>query len=501
MKRRYSTGRYPIKTAVNIRSIENTMKDLTNKLNVPKAISRSLLLTSLMAGVIGAISLPASGADQFADFWLTQSAGSKQHSSHNNTVSVQTQLVQKNADRPYVNQYSDEFVSSFISTENTDGNGVTVLSRYSDFEYSSAIEGKVGNFSVTSSTGRGERFGRTISQYNGLDPYAFHGGNLSEFRYQGSAIGYQFAGQHQIQFGRTVVKADRLEDRTSDYIDYSSNGLFARYTQISRGADSVGYGMDFGMSVGRFDVAYQRLSSRYDASTDRVRVQWNQSANNQFGFEFSEHKNTLLNFHTDSRMMLTWHHTFGSSLPVSHAASAANAKGKKKSGNGGRRILIGGAAAAAALLLSSGSDEQDSAERVMPQGNGLVRNVQAQHDAARQRLNMINPVSVNQNREFGGYIYQSADGSYASTQPIRGEAASVSLPIPSLGVPAGTFARASYHTHAAFDPRFDNENFSPTDLAGDREFDIDGYLGTPGGRFLYHEVSTGAISQLGRVNN
>ena len=68
-------------------------------------------------------------------------------------------------------------------------------------------------------------------------------------------------------------------------------------------------------------------------------------------------------------------------------------------------------------------------------------------------------------------------------------------------MPAGSLATATYHTHAAFDTRFDNENFSPTDLEGDRSLNLDGYLGTPGGQFKYHEVSTGAISTLGNINN
>jgi len=160
-------------------------------------------------------------------------------------------------------------------------------------------------------------------------------------------------------------------------------------------------------------------------------------------------------------------------------------------------LLIGGGAAAAALLLSSGSSGQDEANREVP----FAVNIQAQHDAARAVLNNINPVSVRQNVEFGGYIFQAADGSYASTAPIRGEVASVTLPLPQFAIPSGTRARASYHTHAGPDPRFDNENFSPTDLASDVEFNLDGYLGTPAGRFRYHEVATGRISTLGRIAN
>jgi len=66
-------------------------------------------------------------------------------------------------------------------------------------------------------------------------------------------------------------------------------------------------------------------------------------------------------------------------------------------------------------------------------------------------------------------------------------------------IPAGGRATATYHTHAAFDPRFDNENFSPQDLESDRQLGVDGYLGTPGGQFKFHNVTTGAIQTLGRL--
>lgn len=42
-------------------------------------------------------------------------------------------------------------------------------------------------------------------------------------------------------------------------------------------------------------------------------------------------------------------------------------------------------------------------------------------------------------------------------------------------------ATADYHTHGAFDPRYDNENFSRGDLDGNAQMGINGYLATPGG--------------------
>ena len=40
-----------------------------------------------------------------------------------------------------------------------------------------------------------------------------------------------------------------------------------------------------------------------------------------------------------------------------------------------------------------------------------------------------------------------------------------------------------YHTHGAYDLRYDNENFSDADENYASYFNINGYVGTPGGRF------------------
>ncbi len=124
-----------------------------------------------------------------------------------------------------------------------------------------------------------------------------------------------------------------------------------------------------------------------------------------------------------------------------------------------------------------------------------------QRDAAFEVLNDINPVSVRENREYGGWVFLNADGSYSYSNPVRGEAASVLLPNPTLVTPAGGQLSASYHTHAAFDPRYDNENFSPTDLDLNRSFNVDGYLATPGGQFKWHNIRTDGVVTLGSIAN
>jgi RHS repeat-associated protein len=113
-----------------------------------------------------------------------------------------------------------------------------------------------------------------------------------------------------------------------------------------------------------------------------------------------------------------------------------------------------------------------------------------EREAAGDAINFINPASISQNREYGGYIYKNANGSYVATTPIMGSPAGLSLGRP----PAGT--TADYHTHGAFDPRYNNEHFSKQDLKGNAAMGINGYLGTPAGAILgnFNGVIEGGLS-------
>ena len=99
-------------------------------------------------------------------------------------------------------------------------------------------------------------------------------------------------------------------------------------------------------------------------------------------------------------------------------------------------------------------------------------------EAAGDAINYINPISIGQNREYGGYVVRNANGTYTATGPISGGPTGVSLGRP----PVGT--TADYHTHGGYDPRYNNENFSRDDLRGNAGLNINGYLGTPSGAIL-----------------
>nr|VFK64474.1 MAG: protein of unknown function (DUF4329) [Candidatus Kentron sp. UNK]VFK71103.1 MAG: protein of unknown function (DUF4329) [Candidatus Kentron sp. UNK] len=128
----------------------------------------------------------------------------------------------------------------------------------------------------------------------------------------------------------------------------------------------------------------------------------------------------------------------------------------------------------------------------------LTKKFSSQHDAARDALNVANPSSISEGREYGGMVYKNPDGTYSYAPRNRGTLDSVDSGGPG-SVPSGTKATAYYHTHGSNDPGYDNEVFSPLDVGYANHYKIDGYLGTPGGSFKHYDHATRTITELGRI--
>lgn len=79
-------------------------------------------------------------------------------------------------------------------------------------------------------------------------------------------------------------------------------------------------------------------------------------------------------------------------------------------------------------------------------------------------------------------IFMHEDGTYGYTKPIKGTIDGVNPGGPN-SVPQGKLAVAYYHTHGAYDPLYNSEQFSTADINYARAYNIDGYVATPGGRF------------------
>lgn len=111
---------------------------------------------------------------------------------------------------------------------------------------------------------------------------------------------------------------------------------------------------------------------------------------------------------------------------------------------------------------------------------------------ARAFLDAIQPRSISLRRELCGFFYVAPDGRIAATAPRAGSFAGCDMDVP--GADSGVFA--SYHTHSAFAPGYDNEVPSAQDLASDFQLGLDGYVSTPGGRLWHVDYGTRRVRQV-----
>lgn len=136
----------------------------------------------------------------------------------------------------------------------------------------------------------------------------------------------------------------------------------------------------------------------------------------------------------------------------------------------------------------------------------------SQDAAAKAALGKANPLSIQDNLEYGGLVYRDkTTGEYGYTGPIKGSDQGVN-PF-SAPVPSGCELVGDFHTHADYsvvdrntgaairtsDPRrddFNSDNFSSADVKGIKGVGSSipgykGYLGTPSGTFKVYDPSTG----------
>jgi len=362
-----------------------------------------------------------------------------------------------------------------------------------DQEHQTVLGFQSKRIAVSMLRGEAQNALHLAGDYQGVDPYLFHGGLWQKMNYRGAAINYKLNESWHMQFGQAKVDAKGLQERSATYTQIGGSKGFLRYTDLKRNSESLGYALDLGTRFGNKSLAFQRIEIDDNKELNRMRFMYEPNAYQQIWFDVGHQRNDLFKDKNDYSMMLSFKALLGKkSMVLAHNKEIERSEQEQEKGKGWNRgLFIGAAAVGAAALSSSGSESQDD----------IVR-FNSQNAAARAKLNAVNPKSVRENREYGGYVFINPDGSYAATPEVPGNNDSVLLPAPvSVTLYGGVRATATYHTHAAFDPRYDNENFSPTDLESDRALNLDGYLGTPAGQFKYHNVRTGQIITLGRIAN
>lgn len=113
--------------------------------------------------------------------------------------------------------------------------------------------------------------------------------------------------------------------------------------------------------------------------------------------------------------------------------------------------------------------------------------------AARGALLQLQPRSFAENVEYCGYVGRMPDGRLTATEVTRGDTWGC--------LSRGDESRfveivASFHTHAAFDRGADSEVPSSTDVRGDMQEGVNGYVATPGGRLWYIDGARGVATQV-----
>lgn len=104
----------------------------------------------------------------------------------------------------------------------------------------------------------------------------------------------------------------------------------------------------------------------------------------------------------------------------------------------------------------------------------------------------LNPISFEENVEYCGYIGFTLDGELAISEPTRGDESSCLSDEPyNLELIV-----ASYHTHGAHSPDYSSELPSGTDMEGDEEEGIDGWVATPGGRLWFIDTTDMITRQI-----
>ena len=155
------------------------------------------------------------------------------------------------------------------------------------------------------------------------------------------------------------------------------------------------------------------------------------------------------------------------------------------------------------LVRSAPKVEQAVREETQPKGNN-EDGFESQRDAAIAALKRANPVSIEKNLEYGGYIYEK-NGRFFYTEAItQGKIDSFNIQVARemLPLPQGASEVGVYHTHGDYSTvegirvskaldQNNSDQFSIQDLGviqyhglfytGDLRYR--GYLGTPSGRF------------------
>jgi len=313
------------------------------------------------------------------------------------------------------------------------------------------------------------------------DASLFHGNYRRPGYFSGAAVDF-LTGGIQFTAGVSQVSAVQTVDRISWFAGATSGALALQLYRVDNEDTEQAHalGLQLRLPVGEIQTAFAAAGS--EVSSANLRWQLPLGRHLWLGFEVRDGRSSRF----DSGEYQQWLVNFSGRQGGQDRLLAR--EGGTSTADIATTVALAAGAVGIALVASSGSESSDNQLRFS-----------TQHEAARNVLNGINPTSVAENLEYGGWVYRNSDNTFSATEPIKGTVDRVNIGPPS-SVGAGT-ATATYHTHGATDPRFDSENFSFLDISLNNNWGVDGYLGTPAGLFKFHHFLTGVITTLGTIAN
>lgn len=358
--------------------------------------------------------------------------------------------------------------------------GQTLLSN-NDSGFVLGLRSSSQRFSVLSGEGEGSDF--SGGQGFGTDQTYFHGGSWQPYSYSGFDWNTSIGAKHSFGLARVEIDSVGLEPRSAEKISFSGKHFELAYTQVDRSATLAAQSIDLSLNLDQVRFDAKHFTTVSGGQLNELVVSCSGSSNDEYGLSFSVKENDLLEEEFDSRVLFKYYRNLG--VQFNQVETEQAPKKTKTAG-----ALIGSGLVLVALSGSSGSSNQDNAHRFTEQDI-----------AARDILNRVNPISISENLEYGGYIYQSVDERYVATDYVIGTEHAGFLPFSLVPIDYRDQISASYHTHGNISPFYVGEAFSPVDLESNRTNNHDGYLGTPLGKFLWYDVDTDRAFQIGTIAN
>lgn len=339
---------------------------------------------------------------------------------------------------------------------------------------------RIGNLALAARLGSGQASQNQHYQALDLGSNFFHGEPYRDYEYRGIAASLDTIQGLTLGGSVTELSSPGANPRTGRTLTISSGRYQAAAYHFQSNGRNAGYGVDIGITGEVAGFGWQTLRSREGSRIDRLTASYRLSDTDTLGISIEQGINPMFAAAEERRAMLTFERSLDSRK---HQPVELNLHRYQQAADVVDRTAL------TTSRMTSGRFQ------------GIARFL-TQTGAAHAALVKINPRSVRENREYGGTVFRNGDRTFSHSGFVAGTTTSVTF-VPEAISPIGTTITAAFHTHAGFNPEFNSENFSATDIQTANDFKVDAYLATPLGRFLWYQRLNKLIlfSQPGFIPN